>query len=644
MKVLFANPPWYKEPTSDRPGWRGVRAGSRWPHTFEVHSHTVSDGMIAELIGGYLPFPVWLATAAAFAKREGFDAIIRDSLSMGETYDSFYAFVKNFSPDFLLIESSTPTLRIDLEIAAHIRTLVPELKILFTGLHVEFEQEEFLERHTEIDFLIYGEYEVPTLKLLCALRDGDDLSEISALLYRDKGVVKKNTDAPKESSKNVVKVRKNAFAKLPDLSSFPWAERDGLPNLNYFDGVCGLERPQLQLMATRGCPYGCIFCAWPQMLFRGPRYRKRSAQDVVDEIKANLAKVPYKSIYVDDDTFNISKDYAVEFAARMKEAGIGGVIPWSTMGRADLMDRPTLEALRDGGLFSIKYGVESGDQAIIDEIDKRMNVEKNVAMIRLTKELGIRVHLTFTFGLPSDTVDTIEETIKLACSLPADTVQFSIATPFPGTEMYRMYDEKGWIVSKNWDDYNGSTVAVSRTENFTAEQLENYVKEAYRRFDRAQVDRSFNTGDAAKKLREAAASLEKDTPVAVMQTSRVHLTRWILGALQDLGLDAHLVTPLRFKDEFSSLLPKSKIHSFAGGSHFNYLQQRAWALQLKSSQGFRGVFIPYTFESRDGYDDVEQLATDLGSGIVAGITQRGNFFELTNEDTCTGRALGAVHP
>ncbi|BCK86736.1 hypothetical protein MIZ01_0502 [Sideroxyarcus emersonii] len=629
MKVLFTNPPWYKAPTPTQPGWRGVRAGSRWPHTFEVHSHTIRDGLIAELVGGYLPFPVWLATAAAFAKREGFDTVIRDSLSMGETYESFYAYVKQFSPDFVVLESSTPTVRIDLEIAARIRALVPEVKILFTGLHVEFEQEDFLEQHAEIDFLIYGEYEVPTLQLLCALRDGGDLSEISALIYRADGMVKKNKDEPPASKQNVIKIRKNPFAKLPDLSSFPWADREGLPNLNYFDGVCGLERPQLQLMATRGCPYGCIFCAWPQMLFRGPRYRKRSAQDVVDEIKANLAKVPYKSIYIDDDTFNISKEYVIELAGKLKEAGIGGVIPWSTMGRADLMDRPTLEALRDAGLFSIKYGVESGDQDIIDEIDKRMNVEKNVAMIRLTKELGIRVHLTFTFGLPSDTADTIEETIKLACSLPADTVQFSIATPFPGTEMYRMYDEKGWIVSKNWDDYNGSTVAVSRTENFTAAQLENYVKEAYRRFDQAQVERSFNSGDAINKLRTAAASLKKGTPVVVMQTSRVHLTRWILGALQDFGLDVHLVTPLRFKDDFSALLPKDKIHAFSGNSHFNYAQQSDWARQLKNSQGFKGAFIPYTFESRDGYDDVERLAGELGGCIIAGITQRGNLFSYT---------------
>ncbi len=624
MKVLFTNPPWYKEPTEAKPGWRGVRAGSRWPHTFEVHSHTIKDGMIAELVGGYLPFPVWLATAAAFSKREGFDTVLRDSISMGETYESFYNFIKDCGPDFVMLESSTPTVRSDLEIAKRIRSMHPNVKILFTGLHVEFEEEDFLEAHPEIDFTIYGEYEVPTLKLMCALRDGNDLDDIPALIHRNNGTVKKNKDEPQPA--NVIKIQKNPFTKLPDLSTFPWAERESLPNLNYFDGVCGLERPQLQLMATRGCPYGCIFCAWPQMLFRGPRYRKRSADDVIDEIKSNLAKVPYKSIYIDDDTFNISKDYVLEFSKKMVAAGIGGVVPWSTMGRADLMDRQTLEALRDSGLFSIKYGVESGDQAIIDEIDKRMNVEKNIAMIRLTKELGIRVHLTFTFGLPSDTAETIEATIALACMLPADTVQFSIATPFPGTEMYRMYDEKGWIVSKNWDDYNGSTVAVSRTENFTGAELEAYVVEAYRRFDKSQIEKSFSAGQAMEKLRTSAAALSPGDSVVVMQTSRVPLTRWMLSTLQGFGLDVHVVTPMRFKEEFSSMVSKDKIHSMTGHSHFSYELNFEWASTLRAKHKFKGVFIPYTFESRNGYGEVEQLAEILGGQIVAGITQRGNLF------------------
>ncbi|WP_284450567.1 B12-binding domain-containing radical SAM protein [Methylophaga thalassica] len=635
MKVLFSNPPWYKEATPETPGWRGVRAGSRWPHTFQVHSHTVVDGIIQEHIGGYLPFPVWLATGAAYAKREGFETVIRDSLSMGETFDSFYQFIKESRPDFIVIESSTPTVKTDLKIVSRIKTLLPDVKVAFTGLHTEFEDETFLEQNPVIDFTIYGEYETTVIQLLCALRDDRSLEDIPALIYRDNGKIHRN-EAEKESEQEVSEtievsqVKKNEYGRLPDLSTMPWAEREGLPNLNYFDGVCGLERPQLQLMATRGCPYGCIFCAWPQMLFRSPRYRMRTTDDVIEEIKANLEKVPYKSIYIDDDTVNINKKFVLELAAKMKSSGIGNRIPWSTMGRADLMDRQTLEALKDAGLFSIKYGVESAEQGILDEIDKRMNAEKNIEMIKLTSELGIRVHLTFTFGLPSDTAETIENTIDMACGLPADTVQFSIATPFPGTEMYRLYDEKGWIVSKDWDDYNGSTVAVSRTENFTAKELEAYVKEAYRRFDQAQVERAFPAEEVTIKLKQTLSHLNKGDSVVVMQSSRVHLTRWIITSLAKLGLDVHVLTPVRFKDEFSPVLSEDKIHAFSGNSHFLCDMLKPELDVLRSDINFKGAFIPYTFENRDGYQEVESVASYLAGNITAGVSRRGQIFSYNS--------------
>ena len=567
------------------------------------------------MLGGYLPFPVWLATCAALIRQEGFDVVLRDSISMGETYASYYAFVEDCRPDVILLETSTPAVNADLRIAAKIRQLVPGVRILFTGLHVEHEQVEFLQNHPEIDFTIYGEYESPALKLLCALRDGTDLKDVPALIYRDGD-----------------HISKTAPTTLPDISKFPWAERESLPNQNYFDGVCGLERPQLQLMATRGCPYGCIFCAWPQMLFRGPHYRMRDPQDVVDEIKENLALFPYKSIYIDDDTFNINKQYVVELATKMKEAGIGGRIPWSTMGRADLMDEPTLAVLRDAGLFSIKYGVESAEQGILDEIDKRMNAEKNIAMIKLTKEYGIRVHLTFTFGLPSDTVETIERTIDLACSLPADTVQFSIATPFPGTEMYRIYKERGWVVSTNWDDYNGSTVAVSRTENFTAEQLEYYVVEAYRRFNEAQMTRCFTSEETRDRLKAAASTLKTGDRVVVMQTSRVPFTSWIISTLDSLGLEVHLVAPLSFSNQFTSVLAPEKIHTFSTGTHFHYLNHREWLDNLQTSYNFKGVFIPYSFDSRDGYADVERLAGHLGETVI-GMTLKGQILPIGKQTT-----------
>ncbi|MEY4592790.1 MAG: hopanoid biosynthesis associated radical protein HpnJ, partial [Pseudomonadota bacterium] len=272
-----------------------------------------------------------------------------------------------------------------------------------------------------------------------------------------------------------------------------------------------------------------------------------------------------------------------------------------------------------------KYGVESGDQDILDEIDKRQNLEKNVAMIKLTKTLGIKVHLTFTFGLPSDTAETIEKTIALACSLPADTVQFSIATPFPGTEMYRLYDEKGWLVSKNWDDYNGSKVAVSRNENFTAAELENYITEAYRRFDISQVERNLDADKAKAALRETFGD-NSNQLIAVFQTSRTPLTRWLINQLSEAGKTVHLFTPVRFAQEFSAFLPAEQIHSFDNTSHFKHPLHADWINQFAQQQKFSGVVIPYTHENRQGYGEAETLARLFKTNKVLGVTQKGSIF------------------
>ncbi|MBV5349664.1 hypothetical protein JZU71_00410, partial [bacterium] len=123
------------------------------------------------------------------------------------------------------------------------------------------------------------------------------------------------------------------------------------------------------------------------------------------------------------------------------------------------------------------------------------------------------------------------------------------------------------------------------------------------------------SGNALEKLRLAAAEIPPGEPVIVMQTSRVPLTRWIVRSLQSFGLDVHLATPLRFNEEFSSLIAKEKIHAFSGKSHFEYSTHSDWARQLQSTHRFKGTFIPYTFESRDGYDDVEKLAMEMGGRI-----------------------------
>jgi radical SAM superfamily enzyme YgiQ (UPF0313 family) len=153
------------------------------------------------------------------------------------------------------------------------------------------------------------------------------------------------------------------------------------------------------------------------------------------------------------------------------------------MARADLVDREVLTEMKAAGLVSLKYGVESGAQELIDASGKRLGLEQVEEAVRISKELGIEVHLTFTFGLPGETGETIRRTIRKAIELDPFSVQFSIVTPFPGTQYYADLVQKGHIVTKNWEEYSGSTGAVHRTDALNAEELNEALREAYSAWD-----------------------------------------------------------------------------------------------------------------------------------------------------------------
>ena len=610
MRILLTNPPWYQEPRDGVPGFRGVRAGSRWPHTHPLNGFTPQVGFAPELTQGYVPFPVELATAAEHVRRAGFEATCRDSLSMGETREHFYDFVASYQPDLILLESSTPTIQMDLRIVRQLRTLAPGARVALCGVHFELEKPEFMAANPDVDFVLYGEYEDAFLKLVQALDQGTDLAAVPALLYREGA-----------------EVRKTEFAQLPELAEYPWPDRTELPNERYYDGVCGLQGPQLQLMGSRGCPYGCIFCAWPQMVYRGKKWRARTGEDIVAEIQHNLKSVPYKSFYLDDDTFNIKKSFVMSLCAAIKKSGLDQM-QWATMGRGDLMDEEMLQALKDAGLFSIKYGVESADQGILDEIDKGTNLEKNLKWIRRTEELGIRVHLTYTFGLPSDTPETIEKTIELACSLPVHTVQFSVATPYPGTKMYDMYKAKGWLRTENWEEYNGSCSAVSRTERFTSEQLEDFVKLAYRRFAEsrvasAQASQGFPV--LRRRLEELAAPGSR---LLLTQSANVLFTSGLARHLDKWGYEVHILAAERFAAEFQTVVPQERLHRFQGHTHFKAVPLASQAQELQRRFGFSGAIVPYSMREPEGYEDVHAVAEMAGGRVLFGVNIEGAVLEL----------------
>lgn len=213
-------------------------------------------------------------------------------------------------------------------------------------------------------------------------------------------------------------------------------------------------------------------------MYGNRRYRTRGIKDVVDEMEYLVRKAGFKSIYFDDDTANIGKLRMMEFSKEIIRRKLN--IPWAMMARADIMDEDILQSLRAAGLEAIKYGVESAEQRLLDNIHKGMDLAKAERMIRFTKSLGIKTHLTFSFGLPGETRETIKKTIDLALSLDPDSLQFSINTAFPGTSYFDELLHKGFIVSRDLKDYDGNARAMLRTEALGPADLRGAKRQADR--------------------------------------------------------------------------------------------------------------------------------------------------------------------
>jgi len=445
MKIVLTNLPWKKGIK-----W-GVRAGSRWPH---IKDSTEKN---------YLPFPFYLAYAAALLKRHGFDVYIIDAIAEEISYKKFIQRVKALKPQLVVAETSTVSLKHDLNFLENFKGLT---SIALCGPDVNIVLPEFLAKFDFIDYVLFGEYEATLLDLVKSLKETQNLQHIDGIIYRNNGNIIKN--GPR--------------TLISDLDWLPWPLREALPVKKYNDAPGDIPSPCGSMWASRGCPFKCSFCLWPQVMYSGNSYRPRKIVHVVDEMEYLVKNMGFKSIYFDDDTWNIGRNRILAFCEELLNRDFR--VPWAIMARAELMDEKLLERLRQAGLFAVKYGVESASQQLLNNISKGTDLKRVEDIIKYTKYLGIRTHLTFTFGLPAENKHTIRETINYAIKMDPTSVQFSLATPFPGTRFYEQMEKGGYILTKNWEKYDGNHHSVIKTDSLSAGQLQKAKKMAYLEWDK----------------------------------------------------------------------------------------------------------------------------------------------------------------
>ena len=408
MRTLFLNPPSYA-------GFDGG-AGARYQAKREIRSYW---------------YPTWLAQPAALVP----DSRLVDAPPAGQTLADVVPLAAGH--DLVVLYTSSPTFAGDVKIAEAMKEANQSLLIGFAGPTVAVRPEESLQASGAIDFVAREEFDF-TLK---EVAEGRPLAGLDGLSYRDEqGRVVHNADR----------------ATLEDMDQLPSVMPVYKRDLRIEDYYIGyLRHPYVSLYTGRGCRSRCTFCLWPQTV-GGHRYRTRSVGAVLDE--AAMAKQLFpqmKELFFDDDTFTDDRQRAQEIARGLGKLGL----TWSCNAKANV-PRETLQVMRDNGLRLLLVGYETGDQQILINIKKGLRVERAKQFAKDCRDLGITIHGTFILGLPGETKETIQETIKFAREVNPHTIQVSVAAPYPGTELYRQATENGWLP----DDEGATLVSQSGTQ------------------------------------------------------------------------------------------------------------------------------------------------------------------------------------
>src|ERR1700738_2905537 len=409
MKTLFLHPPSFD-------GFDGG-AGSRYQARREIRSFW---------------YPNWLAQADALVAR----SLLIDAPPARQRLEDVLPLARDY--DLAIMHTSTPSFAADVKVAQALKDTNPRLKIGLIGAKVAVEPEPSLTASSAIDFVAREEFDF-TIK---EVAEGRAFADIDGLSYRNEnGVVIHNSPRP----------------VLEDMDRLPFVtevyKRD-LKVEDYFIGY--LKHPYLSLYTGRGCRSKCTFCLWPQTV-GGHRYRVRSVEHVIEEIRLARHYFPQvKEFFFDDDTFTDNLPRAEAIARELGKLGV----TWSCNAKANV-PRATLEVLRDNGLRLLLVGYETGNQQILHNIKKGMLTDVARRFTKDCRELGITIHRTFILGLPGETKETIQETIRFATEINPHTIQVSLAAPYPGTVLHKQAIEDGWFDADHADlvDEHGIQIA-----------------------------------------------------------------------------------------------------------------------------------------------------------------------------------------
>ncbi len=411
----------------------------------------------AEKLGIFPSLP--LLSLAAWVRENGFQVDYIDLHARNLLTPEAAPAVQAFGPDIVALTAKTLGWPAVIEIAQMVREAAPDATIVVGGPQLTLYAKESLSWDC-FDLACVGDGEETLLEICQRYERGESLEGIAGTVYRKDG--------------QILEAARPVAAKI---DKYPMPAWDLVDLTDYH--CLTLLQPFATMVTTRGCPWHCGYCSQVY----SEKLRFRAPELVVDEMEYLEREHGVREIVFFDETFTIGKRRMKKFSKLVQERGL--TVKFNIRARVDTVDREVLEALKAAGLRSIHMGVEAGTDRLLKIMNKQITREQTERAFRISREVGIETRGYFMIGYYDATPQDIEDTINFAAGLGLDWASFSVATALPGTDLYTVAQERGYVNGDFWREYTvngGGQLPQLETETFTAEQLRAYRTKAYLKF------------------------------------------------------------------------------------------------------------------------------------------------------------------
>ncbi|MGA8071778.1 MAG: radical SAM protein [Halobacteriota archaeon] len=402
--------------------------------------------------------PLGLAYIGAVLEENDVKVTILDAPALDMDFQGYQRELANKHVDLLGVQTTTPTIKQALAVGKITKELHPECTVTMGGYHATFMPEQVLENDF-VDVVVRNEGEYATLELVDAIENDKPLRNIDGINYRDGDRI---VETPKRRP-------------IEDLDALPFPARHLLPMSEYM--LFGRKQVLATMICSRGCPMGCSFCASSAM--HGRRVRFRSPENAAAEMEQVVDDYKVRMVGFMDDTFTLFPKWVDSFCKGIISRGIDVV--WGCTARVDRFNKELLSQMWKAGCRTLLFGVESGNQKILDNVQKGTKVGQAKRAFKTAKDIGMHTIASMTLGMPGESKTTIDETIGFAKRVNPDYALFSLATPYPGTKFYELASKMGLIRIKDWTHFTLLTPVIE-TVDLTLRELQDTQREAFKEF------------------------------------------------------------------------------------------------------------------------------------------------------------------